>query len=127
MTERLQIILLLCITLIGTVASVGMVVLELHDKVVLGHLPSLATGALVALAGLAVTIGQSARQFRIEEHAATAVQVAQTAVQVAEKTREVIDEIHTNTNGGAAELALLREEIRLHRPSAGWPAKEVGP
>ncbi len=118
MSERIQIVLIGGLVLLGMSAIVGLLTLQLNDKQVIGILPSVATGALVALTGLVAVMGQNARQVRMEVN-------AEKAVAAASETREVIDRIQNQTNGGFAEmqreLSTVKEELRRHKPATGWP------
>ncbi len=83
MTERLQIVLVVCISTLGALSVGGIVITEVSSRQVEGFLPSIATGCLVALAGLITVMGQNARQARMETK---------------------LDTIHESTNGRLSEV-----------------------
>lgn len=66
MSERMQVLVITCLTLMGVCAIAGMVALEINDTPDHGHLARIAKGALLALAGLTFVLGQLARAARIE-------------------------------------------------------------
>ncbi len=108
MSEKLQLILLSCLTLLGMVSLVGIVILEMNTIPNIGVFSAIAGAAVGALAGLVTRWGDSIRPLT--------AQVTQMQQDLQSNTRTT-DRIATDVNGNAsalrAEVASVRGQLDM--------------
>ncbi len=102
----MQLILLSCLTLLGVVSLIGIVILEMHTIPNIGVFSAIAGAAVGALAGLVTRWGDSIRPLT--------AQVTQMQQDLQSNTRTT-DRIATDVNGNAsalrAEVASVRGQL----------------